>query len=318
MVVRVGGVVVGMAAVAGLLAWLLIGLFAAPKLVEVPVAVVGSGDRVSATAQTLDARPTLDVTRVKSGAAARKLIAEREVYGAYAPLTGRGRVITANAASVPMARELRATFRQVDATRGAKTIVSEAKPLPADDAAGLAGLLVTLCALTVAVLGAWLLELLAPVRRGPVAALVRIGVLALLSLAVGAVLAGVATQLGAFEGQFLEIGGALALTALGAATVTAFLTRLIGRILGLVAGLAVFVVLGAVATSGGFSAPELLPEIWEQFGSVLSPRSSIELIRNVAYFDGEAITTPLLILGGYAVGGLVLLLAASPLRRKTR
>lgn len=319
MLVKVGGVVAGMAAVAGLLAWLLIALFAAPKLVEAPIAVVGSGERVTAIAQRLDARDTLDVTRVPSGAAARRLIEQREVYGAYAPLSGSGRVITANAASVPMARELRATFRAVDAQRGAKTIVSEAKPLPADDAAGLAGFLVVLVALVVAVLGAWLLELLEPsIRRGFKSVLIRIGALALLSLAVGAVLAGVATQLGAFEGDFLEVGGALALTALGAAAVTVFLTSLIGRILGLVAGLAVFVVVGAVATSGGFSAPELLPELWRQFGSVLSPRSSIELVRNIAYFDGDETMTPLLILGAYAVGGLVLMLALSPFRRLRR
>lgn len=65
MIVKVGGVVAAMAAVAGLLAWLLIGLFAAPKLVEAPVAVVGSGPKVSAIAQRLDARETLDVTRVR-------------------------------------------------------------------------------------------------------------------------------------------------------------------------------------------------------------------------------------------------------------
>jgi len=42
-----------------------VGLFAAPKLVEAPVAVVGSGPKVSAIAQRLDARETLDVTRVR-------------------------------------------------------------------------------------------------------------------------------------------------------------------------------------------------------------------------------------------------------------
>lgn len=318
-VVKVGGVVAGSVAVAGLLGWLLIGLFSEPRLVQSPVAVVGSGAKVKAIAKRLDARPTLAVTRVRSGAAARALIGEREVYGAYAPLVKQGRVITASAASVPVARKLRATFRAVDARRGARTVVSDSRPLPADDAAGIAGYLAILAALVAAVLGGWLLELLAPsIRRGVLAALARSGVLALLSLAIGAALAGIATQLGAFEGQFLEVAGAFALTAFGAATVTAFLTSLIGRILGLIAGLAVFVVLGAVATSGGSSAPELLPELWRQVGSVLSPRSSVELVRNVAYFDGDAITTPLLILGGYAAGGLALMLALSPFRRKAR
>lgn len=315
-VVRVGGVVVGMAAVAGLLAWLLIGLFAAPKLVEAPVAVVGSGPQVSAIAQRLDARSTLDVTRVRSGAAARALIEEREIYGAYAPLSGSGRVVTANAASVPMARELRATFREVDNERGVKTLVSEAKPLPSEDADGLTGYLLALVALVVAVLGGWLLELLAPsVRRGWKSVLGRIGVLALLSLVVGAVLAGVATLIGALDEHVLAVGGVLALTAFGAAAVTTFLTSLIGRVLGLVVGLAVFVVLGAVATSGGSSAPQLLPERWQQIGSVLSPRSSVELVRNIVYFDGEAIRTPQIVLGAYALGGLVLMLVLSPFRR---
>ncbi|MGI8729961.1 MAG: hypothetical protein ACR2LK_08235 [Solirubrobacteraceae bacterium] len=323
-VVKVGGVVAGMAAVAGLLGWLLIGLFSAPTLVEAPVAVVGGGARVAAIAERLDARPTLDVTRASSGAAARTLIAERVVDGAYAPLAKSGRVIVASAASVPLARELRTTFRAVDARRGVRTIASDAKPLPADDAAGLTGYLVTLAGVVVAVLGGWLLELLAPsIRRGWKSVLGRIGVLALLSAVTGAVLAGVAAlsgifdepPFGFFEGVFYEVAGAVALLAFGVATITAFLTSLIGRILGLVAGLAVFVVLGAIATSGGLSAPELLPELWQQAGSALPSRSAIELVRNWAYFDGEAISTPLIVLGGYAAGGLVLMLALSPFRR---
>ena len=105
---------------------------------------------------------------------------------------------------------------------------------------------------------------------------------------------------------------------LGAATVSAFATSQLGAVAGAVVGLLVFPVLGVLVTSGGLSAPELLPELWTTIGSGLPGQSAVELIRNLVYFDGEAITTPLIVLGAYALGGVVLMLALSPFRRLGR
>lgn len=316
MLMRVGGIVVLVAAAAALLGWLLVSLGHAPEAHEIPVAVVGKGAAVTRVAKALDADPAFAATRVPDGAAARRLIAEREVYGAYAPLKKRGRLITASAASVAVARVMRATFTKLDARRGVRTIVTDARSLPESDRAGSTAYIVTLVAAMIAVLGAWWLEFWAPsIRRGPLATLVRIGVLVVLSMGVGAILAAIATQLGIYEGDFFEVAGALALATLGTALVTAFLTSIAGVALGIVVGLAVFLVVGVLATSGGGGGPEFLPDLWRQIGSGLPARSSIVLVQNLVYFDHEAITTPLFVLAAYVVGGGALMLAVSPFRR---
>jgi hypothetical protein len=143
-------------------------------------------------------------------------------------------------------------------------------------------------------------------------------VLLVLSLGSGALMALVATQLDIYPDCFLQVGGVLALATLGMAAVTAFLSSALGAAVGALLGTVAFVVLGALVTSGGLSAPELLPELWTTIGSGLPGQSTIELIRNVVYFDGEAITTPLIVLGAYALGGIVLMLALSPFRRLSR
>lgn len=317
MVLKVGGIVAVMAAVAALLGWLLLGIFHAPMPHDVPVAVIGKGAAVKQLAKTLDATPTFAVRVAASGAAARKLIQERKIYGAYAPKAKVGRVLTASAAGVPVTGLLQAAFTGIDAKRKVGTVVVDAKPLPAADSAGVSAYFATLVAVVIAVLSAWWFEVVAPsIRRGPLAALGRIAMLALISLITGAILAELASALGIYHGYFLEVGGAFALTTFGMALVTAVLTSLGGGIFGLVASLSIFILFGVLATSGGGSAPEFLTDTWRQIGSGLPARSSIDLVRNVVYFDHEAITTPLLVLGGYVVGGIVLMLALSPFRRK--
>ena len=314
--VRIGGIVVVLAVVQVLLAWLLLDVFHANQPHEVPVALIGSGPPVAGMVAALEQDGTFEVTRAKSGQAARKLIGEREVYGAYAPLAGAGRVLVAGAASPDVADLLRTTARGIDAKRDVKTIPSDIRPLPAADRAGLSGFVLTIVAALIGVLAGWGLEAAAPsVRRGWKKTLLRIGVLALLSLGTGALLALVATQLDLYEGHFPEVGGALALATFGAATVSAFLTSLTGVIVGGVLGLGVFVAVSAVATSGGASAPELLPELWTTIGSGLPGQSSVELIRNLVYFNNEAIEMPLAILGAYALGGALLMVVLSPFRR---
>jgi hypothetical protein len=315
--VKLGGIVAVMAAVAALLGWLLLGLFHAPAPHDVPVAVIGSGAPIEQLAKSLDATPTFKVTVVPDGAAARKLIADRKVYGAYAPKAKVGRVLTASAAGVPVVGLLQAAFTAIDAKRKVTTVVVDAKPLPAADGAGVTGYFATLVAVVIAVLAGWWLEAVAPsIRRGPLSVLARLGVLALISLITGAIIAALATQLGVYHGYYFEVAGAFALTTFGMALATAVLTSLGGAIFGLVAGLSIFILFGVLATSGGGSAPEFLTDTWRQIGSALPARSSIDLVRNVVYFDHEAITTPLLVLGGYVVGGMVLMLGLSPFRRK--
>lgn len=314
---KVGGVVAVMATVAALLSWLLIGLFHSPTPRKVAVAVVGRGAAATGLAQALEKDGTFKVTVVASGAAARKLIDERKIYGAYAPRAKGGVVLTASAASVPVAGLLQAAFTAVDAKRKVTTKVIDAKPLPKGDLAGVSGYFLTLAAVVVAVLAAWWLEVIMPsVRRGPAKVAMRLGTLLVIAILTGAILAEVASAVGVYDAKLLQIGGILALATFGMAAVTAAVTSLTGGVFGLIVTMSVFVLFGVLATSGGGSAPEFLPDTWKAIGTGLPARASIDLVRNVVYFDHEAITTPLAVLGGYAVGGIVLMLGLSPFRRK--
>lgn len=298
-----------------LLALILVGLFHAPRPHELPIAVVGSGPLADGVAGQLDASPAFAVTPVASGAAARALIAEREVYGAYAPLRNSGRAIVASAASPLVASVLQQTFAEIDAARGVRSAVSDARPLPPDNSAALSEYMLALIVALGAVVGAWLIELRAPsIRKGIGAVLVRLGVLLGFALAAGVALAAIASSYGVFDEHLLATAGILALAAFAVATVTTLLTGALGGVVGLVVPIVGFVLVGVLSTSGGTSAPEFLPDVWRAIGSVLPGRATIESLRGVAYFDANAITVPLIVLGAYAAGGSVLMLGAGAVR----
>lgn len=54
------------------------------------------------------------------------------------------------------------------------------------------------------------------------------------------------------------------------------------------------------------SAPEMLPAGWGAFGQLLPPGATGTLLRNVAFFDGNAIAQPLTVLIAYILLGIVL------------
>lgn len=310
------GIAIGTTVVASLVAVLLLGLFHAPKPRDVPVAIVGQGPAVDALANGLSQSGAFSVRRVADGATARELIGDREVYGAYAPRARVGRVLVAGAAGLPMAGVLQQAFTAVDQQRNVQTVVTDVVPLPPDDVTGGSGYLIALVVALAGVIGAWLLELLSPsVRRGPVAALRRVGALVVISALAGLALALLAGGFGLYEDDTLVIAAVLALAMLGCMTITSVLTSQLGGPLGLIGGIVIFVLVGLLVTSGGTSAPEFLPDFWRAIGSALSPRAVIDVIRNTVYFDGAATATPYTVLGVHAALGITLMLALSPLRR---
>ena len=75
-----------------------------------------------------------------------------------------------------------------------------------------------------------------------------------------------------------------------------------------------FIVIGGAAAGGiGVS---LLPTYWQKIGAVLPPRYAVDLFRNVRYFDGHNIVTPIVVLGVYALIGVAVIVFAVQ-RRKT-
>jgi hypothetical protein len=58
----------------------------------------------------------------------------------------------------------------------------------------------------------------------------------------------------------------------------------------------------------------MLPQPWGDVGQFLPPGAGVSALRSVAFFDGAAAGTPILVLGIWLVAGLVLLVAGG-LRR---
>lgn len=310
-------IVVGLVVAQVVLAVLLLGLFHSPKPHELPVAVVGQGPLAEGLAKQLDAAPELAVRRVDTGADARRLIDEREIYGAYAPRAKTSTVLVASAASPVVAGVLPQVFGPIDQQRKTVPTVVDAKPLPPDDSGGASGYFLALIAIIGAVLIGWMLELLVPsIRRGWLPTLVRLATIAVFSILSGLALAVYAKSLGAFEDHVFEVTVALALTIFGVSTVQSGYTSVLGGTFGLAFGLLVFILLGVLATSGGSSAPEFLPDFWKTIGGLLPPRASMELIKDQAYFAGEGAGTPMLVLLIYVAMGAVSMVAFSFIPRK--
>jgi hypothetical protein len=309
------GTIVGML----LLSIIVLNVYHSPQPHNLPVAVVGTGPVAAGLAKKLDATPQLAVRLVANGPAARTLIEQRKIYGAFAPLTKTGVVLVASAASQPVAGVLPQIFAPVSQQLGITPVVKDIAPLPSADSAGASSYFLALVALIFSGLAGWFFESKMPsIRRGWKETLVRILVIAVLAALAGLVMAAYTNYLGIFKGHMLDTTLALALTTFAVTTIASTYTSVLGGPAGLGLGLSVFVLIGVLVASGESSAPQFLPAAWREIGGLLPPRSTVELIKNYAYFGGRATTTPLTVLGIYSGLGVLTMLLLSPFRRLPR
>ena len=66
-----------------------------------------------------------------------------------------------------------------------------------------------------------------------------------------------------------------------------------------------FIVVGGSAAGG--SGTFLLPVYWRNIGVLFPPQNAVDLIRNVLYFGGNNITTPLIVLFAYGLAGVAVI-----------
>lgn len=69
---------------------------------------------------------------------------------------------------------------------------------------------------------------------------------------------------------------------------------------------AILLILLGNPLSGLASAPEMLPNGWGVLGQLLPPGATGTLLRNITFFDGNAISQPLIVLSTYVIIGMVL------------
>ncbi|WP_146132936.1 hypothetical protein [Knoellia remsis] len=239
-----------------------------------------------------------------------RAIENREVYGGLLATPRGSTVLTASAASPVVAQSLIAMGTEISRQSGGTgtPTVRDVVPLTRDDPRG-AGLGAALLPL---VIGAIL----------PAVVFTRLGASRRVMLAAGAVYAAVAGLafaavlhfgFGSIAGNFwLEAG-------VFAATIGAGMLALLGlhRVLGMVGlglGAALLVLVGN-PLSGAQSAPEFLASPWREIGQSMPPGAGSQLLRSVAFFDGAGAKDAWIVIGAWALAGLLLL--ALPSRRRS-
>jgi len=274
-----------------------------PEPHHVPIAFVGSAKAEHAFAAK--AGDKLTVRHYGSKQAARTAIDQRRVYGAMIANGPDQRLLVASAASMTVSQLLRGAAE----SSGAPVQVQDVVPLDRHDPRGATINLMFLPLIVVCFTAALALGSLHLSRRRMLAA---VGLFSLLGgVAITAV---TSAALDALPGSFLGLSSMAALTVLAIALPTAGLYRLFGQA-GVALSAVVFLVIGNPASGNG-TAPELLPGFWRWISQLMPPGAGGTGIRNISYFDGHALTRPLLVLVTYAALGAVLVVAADAIRRR--
>jgi ABC-2 family transporter protein len=283
-----------------------VGAFHEPTPHHVPVAVVGP-PIVATQLNRLPGDP-LDARQATSHSDALSQIDDRDVYGAYEAATNR--LFVASAANRATAVALEQTFDRVAAAQRRPAVrVTDVKPLPPKDSNGTAAFYAMIAWMFGGYIGATLIGLIgSPRSSSRQRAAARIGALAAFGIVAGILsVVMLRASFGVFSGHVVGLCAIAALTIFASGAATAGIQAAAGPAgTGLV--ILVFVILGNSASGGPFARP-LLPGFWRTIGGVLPPGAAVDLARSALFFDGARITSPILVLVGWAALGTLLALA---------
>ncbi|MET0784726.1 MAG: hypothetical protein ABWY53_10400, partial [Leifsonia flava] len=112
------------------------------------------------------------------------------------------------------------------------------------------------------------------------------------------------TWFGILQGDFLLNSVAVGLSLLATASVIVGATALIGRV-GIAVGALLTMLIGN-PLSAATQPMQFLPGAWGEIGQFFVPGASTTLLRDLSYFPDADATQAWLVLGGWAVAGIVL------------
>ncbi|MEU7487967.1 DUF3533 domain-containing protein [Streptomyces sp. NPDC042319] len=299
------------------------GAFHSPKPRDVAFAVVAPPQASGQLVAKLDgmAGSPLDARPAGSRAEAVRQLKDREIDGAlvYDPRGKQDELLVAGGSGSALSDAVQKVLAKAEQAEGRTVRTTDVAPADPQDARGLSSfyLVVGWC------VGGYLCAAILAISYGARPtngrrAVIRLGTLLLYSVLAG--LTGalvIGPVLGALPGSVVALWGlgALIVFAVGAATL-AF--QGIAGIVGI--GLTILVVvIGGNPSAGGAYPYPLLPPFWHAIGPALPPGAGTWAARSIAYFDGQALTGPLLVLAAWAVvaAALTLLFAALSVGRGT-
>ncbi|MGX2998069.1 DUF3533 domain-containing protein [Streptomyces sp. JNUCC 64] len=291
-----------------------------PEPTDVPFGVAApaaNADRIVTELADLPGAP-LDPRTVADAGAARAQVLDREIDGALIvdPDGRSDTLLVASGGGAALSATLVKLVTEALAPQGRTVETVDVAPASPDDFEGLSSFYLVVGWCVGGYLCASILAISAGARpANPSRAGIRLGALALASLVGGiggAVIIG--PVLGALPGSVLALWGlgALVTFAVGAATLA--LQGLTG-IVGIGLAILLIVIAGNPSAGGAFPSP-MLPPFWKAIGPALPPGAGTWTARSIAYFHGNAVTGPLLVLSAWAAGGTALTVLTS-LRRKS-
>ncbi|MGW7055062.1 DUF3533 domain-containing protein [Streptomyces sp. NPDC054887] len=290
-----------------------------PEPKDVPFAVVAPGQEADRLVQRLEDLPggPLDPRTVADEAAARRQIMNRDIDGALIvdPASKTDTLLVASGGGTVLSSALTTLVTRIEAVQQREVRTVDVAPASDQDFDGLSGfyLVVGWC------VGGYLCASILAISAGSrpangQRAVIRLGVMALYSIAGGiggAVIVG--PVLGALPGSVVGLWGLGALVVFAVGALTLGLQALTG-VVGIGLAVLLVVIAGNPSAGGAFPLP-MLPPFWAAIGPALPPGAGTWAARSIAYFEGNALLGPLLVLAAWAVAGSAVTLAMAALRR---
>ncbi|MFF7365368.1 DUF3533 domain-containing protein [Streptomyces sp. NPDC008125] len=298
-----------------------VGALHRPVPTDVPFGVVAPPQASQQLITALDGLPggPLDPRAVDDAAEARRQIMHREIDGALVvnPSGTTDTVLVASGGGSALSNSLGKITTEVLAQQQRTARVVDVAPASSDDFDGLSSfyLVVGWC------VGGYLCASILAISAGSRPANTRRALIRTLVMALYAVLGGIGGALiigpvlGALPGSFWGLAGLGALVVLATGMITLALQALTG-VVGIGLAVLVIVIAGNPSAGGAFPLP-MLPDFWRAIGPALPPGAGTWVARSIAYFRGNAVTGPLLVLSAWAVVGTALTLLLSLRHHRT-
>ncbi|MCZ4519827.1 hypothetical protein O4220_15025 [Rhodococcus ruber] len=297
--------------------------FHEPTPHAIPIAVVtetglpdGLDQQTADRLNTIDGAP-LDARTAVDTAQVRSLLRDRDIIGAYVVgANGTDTLITASAAGSSEATALQSIFTEVDAAQGRQFVVRDEIPVGVHDNRGLSGFYLSVGWVVGGYLLAAAFGLLIGAPSSRRETYLHVGILAVYSLASGALGAFLTTHvLETFAGHWFP----LTLLGTGVVFATGLVTIGLRALIGVAAvpaAIVLFVILGNPSAGGAFGS-DVLPSLYASIGRWITPGIGTEGVRSIVYFSGTGLGQPALGLALYILVGVALLGAAALRRRRT-
>ena len=266
---------------------------------NMPFGVVGPSKVVAAVTSKI----SLDTIGYANQSAAMTAIDRGELYGAYVTGSSSDTLIVVPAKSFFAQIVLEPAFVAAAHKLGQPVTVQTAKPLPPSDRIGA----VTSLLLLPLLIGGYLAAVLVFKAAGGTAAAPWRALILTGYAVVGAVLTDLIAGplIGAYSGShFWPLLPCFALVTTAVVLAAAAIQGLAGKA-GTLLVAVLFIVVGG-SGAGGLGT-YMLPVYWRNIGVLFPPQNAVDLIRNVIYFGGNDITTPLIVLFLYALAGVAVI-----------